>query len=60
MNCPHCGGEDCIQIEINLETEDTVLFCSCRRCESKWWEREDGVAIGLDEVLDLASQREAK
>ena len=60
MRCPHCGGEDCIQIEIHLQTEDTVQFCSCRRCESKWWEREDGNAISLDEVLGLASQKQSK
>jgi transcription elongation factor Elf1 len=57
MRCPHCGGEDCIQIEIHLQTDDTVQFYSCRRCEAKWWEREGG-AITLDEVLTLASQKD--
>jgi hypothetical protein len=59
MRCPHCGGEDCIQIEIHLQTEDTVQFYSCRRCEQKWWEREGG-AITLDEVLSLASQKSSR
>jgi hypothetical protein len=57
MQCPNCGGEDCIQIEIHLQTEDRVQFCSCRRCETKWWEREGGT-ITLDEVLDLASHKD--
>jgi hypothetical protein len=56
VRCPHCSGEDCIQIEIHLQTEDTVKFFSCRRCEQKWWEREGG-AISLDEVLSLAAQK---
>jgi Zn ribbon nucleic-acid-binding protein len=57
MRCPHCDGQDCIQIEIHLQTEDTVQFYSCRRCETKWWVREGGGEITLDEVLSLASQK---
>jgi transposase-like protein len=57
MNCPHCDGEDTIQIEIHLRTEETVQFFSCRRCESKWWEKE-GDEIPLDEVLTLAAKKE--
>lgn len=56
MRCPHCHGEDCIEIEINLQTEDSVRFFSCRRCETKWWER-GGDTISLDEVLGLATRR---
>ena len=56
MRCPHCAGEDCIHIEIHLQTNETLQFFSCRRCESKWWERA-GDAISLDEVLNLASQK---
>jgi hypothetical protein len=59
MRCPHCDGEDCIQIEIRLKGEETVQFFSCRRCETKWWQR-DGDTIALDEVLDLTSQLEAR
>ncbi|HEX2236311.1 MAG TPA: hypothetical protein VHK89_08550 [Actinomycetota bacterium] len=59
MLCPHCDGEDCIQIEIRLKGEETVQFFSCRRCETKWWQR-DGDTIALDEVLDLTSQLEAR
>jgi hypothetical protein len=57
MRCPHCGGEDCIQIEIHLQSDDTVQFYSCRRCEAKWWEREGGT-ISLDEVLTLAARKD--
>jgi predicted nucleic-acid-binding Zn-ribbon protein len=59
MICPRCGGEDYIQIEIRLKGDETVEFFSCRRCESKWWER-DGGTIALDEVLDLTAQQEAR
>ena len=54
MHCPQCKGEDCVQIEINLE-EETVQFSSCRRCEAKWWERE-GDTIDLSDVLSLAEK----
>ena len=40
MLCPKCEGEDCIHIEIRLSGEDRVQFYSCRKCESKWWERD--------------------
>ncbi len=56
MRCPHCGGEDCTHIEIHLKDEATVQFFSCRRCESKWWERE-GDTIALDEVLNIAATK---
>lgn len=59
MKCRFCGGEDCTQIEIHLREEDSVQFFSCRRCESKWWER-DGGTIALDEVLTLAAKRDAR
>ena len=54
MQCPQCKGEDCVQIEINLQ-EETVQFSACRRCEAKWWEHEGG-AIDLSEVLTLAAK----
>jgi hypothetical protein len=54
VQCPQCKGEDCIQIEINLQDE-TVQFSACRRCEAKWWVH-DGGTIDLSDVLDLASK----
>jgi len=59
MRCPNCDGEECTQIEIDLQGEDTVDFYSCRRCEHRWWRRQ-GDTITLGEVLDLAARREAK
>ena len=59
VNCPQCADTDCIEIEINLKQENTVRFMSCRRCEAKWWQRE-GNTIALDEVLNLAAQRDRK
>lgn len=58
MRCPQCHGEDCIQIEIHLKTDESVEFSSCRRCEAKWWER-GGDTISLDEVLNLAARKDA-
>jgi transcription elongation factor Elf1 len=57
MRCPHCGGKDCIQIEIHLKSDESVEFYSCRRCEAKWWVR-GGDSISLDEVLNLAARKD--
>ncbi|MEA2507078.1 MAG: hypothetical protein QOH48_1696 [Actinomycetota bacterium] len=54
MQCPQCKGEDCVQIEINLQ-EETVQFSSCRNCEAKWWQH-GGDTIDLNEVLTLAAK----
>jgi hypothetical protein len=59
MLCPKCQGEDCIHISIQLSGEDRVGFYSCRRCESKWWER-GGDTVALDEVLSLAAESKVK
>ena len=59
MLCPKCQGEDCIHIQIQLSGEDRVQFYSCRKCESKWWER-DGDTVALDEVLNLAAESKVK
>jgi len=59
MICPHCQGEDGIQIDIRLKGDEGVEFFSCRRCETKWWER-NGDTIALDEVLDLTARQEAR
>jgi hypothetical protein len=54
MQCPQCKGEDCVQIEINLQKE-TVQFSACRQCEAKWWEHA-GDTIDLSDVLTLAAK----
>ena len=57
--CPNCGSEDAVNIEINLETEDSVEFFQCRSCETKWWKR-DGEAIDLQDVLEMTTRDERK
>ncbi len=57
MRCPHCGGEDCVRIHIDLEDEQELRFYSCRRCEKRWWEH-GGEPITLDEALELTSKHE--
>ena len=51
--CRTCGATSVIEIELRLADDTTVNFCSCHKCESRWWNR-DGKALELDDVLDLA------
>lgn len=53
VTCTECGAEDAIQIELKLPDGTEVYFCSCHRCENRWWDR-GGEALALDAVLDLA------
>lgn len=46
-----------IEIELKLPDGSEVVFCSCHRCESKWWDR-DGEHLELDALVDVA-RREA-
>ena len=59
MDCPECHAKDCTQIQLNPKDGETLEFYSCRVCEAKWWEKE-GDTIALDEVLTLASKKEAR
>lgn len=53
LTCSECGQSSVIQIELTLPDGTQVIFCSCHRCETRWWDR-DGQQLGLDAVLDLA------
>ena len=57
MECPQCGGRDCVEIEIRLKDDDSVQFFSCRKCEHRWW-KHHGDQVALDEVLNLASKKD--
>jgi DNA-directed RNA polymerase subunit M/transcription elongation factor TFIIS len=50
--CAACGQDSVIQIELSLPDGTRVFFCSCHRCEAKWWDR-DGEHLPLDAVMDL-------
>ncbi len=52
LRCTTCGEESVIMIELRLPDGTEVDFCSCHRCESRWWNR-DGEHLALDAVLDL-------
>ena len=52
-----CGQNSVIQLELTLPDGSEVVFCSCHRCESKWWDR-DGEVLDLDALIDVA-RREA-
>ncbi len=56
--CDNCGARDAIQIEMTLPDGTEVHFCSCHRCENRWWNRE-GESLGLDAVLDMARRDDA-
>ena len=57
LRCEECGNDSVIQIELTLPDGSEVIFCSCHRCESKWWDR-DGEQLELDALIDL-NRREA-
>jgi len=52
LRCAECGNDSVIQIELTLPDGSEVIFCSCHRCESKWWDR-DGEHLELDALLDV-------
>lgn len=53
LTCSTCGQSSVIQIELTLPDGSEVVFCSCHRCESKWWDRE-GERLDLDSLIDVA------
>ncbi len=53
VRCDNCGARDAIQIVMTLPDGTEVHFCSCHRCENRWWDKE-GEPLGLDAVLQLA------
>jgi len=53
LRCSTCGQDTVIEIELKLPDGSEVLFCSCHRCESKWWNR-DGEQLDLDSLVDVA------
>jgi hypothetical protein len=52
LSCRECGERSVIQIDVTLPDGSEVIFCSCHRCESKWWDR-DGEYLALGSVLDV-------
>ena len=53
QGCPECGAENFIQIDLTLADDTELTFCSCHRCENRWWNK-GGKALKLDAVLKLA------
>ncbi len=51
--CGECGAGDAIQIEMTLPDGTEVHFCSCHRCENRWWDN-GGRPVELNAVLDMA------
>ncbi|MDH3731205.1 MAG: hypothetical protein OES13_08805 [Acidimicrobiia bacterium] len=53
--CNECGAADAIQIELKLPDGTAVEFCSCHRCENRWW-NEGGKSVDVSRVLQLARE----
>jgi DNA-directed RNA polymerase subunit M/transcription elongation factor TFIIS len=52
LRCDECGNRSVIEIELTLPDGTEVIFCSCHRCESKWWNR-DGEHLELNALIDV-------
>ena len=53
--CPECGASDFVEIDLKLADDTEVTFCSCHRCENRWWDR-DGTSLALDDVLKIVGK----
>lgn len=53
VRCTQCGARDAIQIEMTLPDGTEINFCSCHRCENRWWDKE-GKPLALHAVLQMA------
>ena len=50
--CPRCNVDDVIEIQQRLPDGTEVRFCSCHKCDEKWWDR-NGEQLELADVLAL-------
>ncbi|MEN8113746.1 MAG: hypothetical protein ABFS21_05110 [Actinomycetota bacterium] len=57
LRCTTCGDSSVIQIELKLPDGSEVVFCSCHRCESKWWDR-DGEHLDLDALVEVTRREQ--
>jgi DNA-directed RNA polymerase subunit M/transcription elongation factor TFIIS len=53
--CTECGAPDAIQIELKLPDGTEVEFCSCHRCENRWW-NQGGKNVDVAKVLRMARE----
>ena len=49
-DCPSCGGDQVTSLALTLTDGTAVRFSSCRRCEHRRWETEDG-ELSIADVL---------
>lgn len=56
LECPTCGSQDVVNINLTVEDGERVSFYSCHRCERRWWYK-DGEQIELPDVLQLAKRK---
>ena len=56
MACPKCSARHLVEIDVTLQGKSLTLH-SCSKCDSRWWDDEQGDVIDLDQVIDLATVR---
>jgi len=56
MGCPKCSARHLVEIGVTLQGRSVTLH-SCSRCDSRWWDDEQGETIDLDQIIDLATVR---
>jgi len=49
-SCPSCAGDQVTSLALTLTDGTAVRFSSCRRCEHRRWETEDG-ELSIADVL---------
>lgn len=56
MTCPRCEARKLVEIDLTVAGRELTLH-SCSKCETRWWDDDDGKVIALDELLDIATVR---
>lgn len=56
MACPKCRARYTVEIEVTLAGKSVTLH-SCSRCDTRWWDDEEGEVVNLRDVIDLATVR---
>jgi Zn-finger nucleic acid-binding protein len=56
MGCPTCRARQIVEIAVNLSGRNVTLH-SCSKCETRWWDDDEGEVIELRDVIDLATVR---
>ena len=53
VTCSRCGGDDTLQLLVQLKENEVVSFFNCHACNAEWWQRH-GQMVDLADVLAMA------